>query len=73
MLKFWDAETDAMLWTLRAHTPYVTGLHFEGQDIVTRGFGGDVARWSLPAPESVLASCHIDKVAMGSPDICLAR
>jgi hypothetical protein len=26
----------------------VTGIHFEGSDIVVRGFTGEISRWTLP-------------------------
>jgi hypothetical protein len=56
-LRFWDADTARPLWTLRAHRSHVVGIHFEGDDIVTRGFGGDVARWRLPSPEAIIEAC----------------
>jgi WD40 repeat protein len=67
LLRFWDATTGRQLWTLRAHRPYVVGLHFEGGDLVSRGFAGDVSRWTIediqpPLLES-LSSClsrHLD-------------
>jgi hypothetical protein len=36
-----------MIWTLRAHNSAISGIHFEGTDIVTRGFTGEMARWKL--------------------------
>jgi hypothetical protein len=33
---------------LRAHRSFVNGLHFAGDDVVSRGYEGDLARWSLP-------------------------
>jgi WD40 repeat protein/serine/threonine protein kinase len=56
-LEFWDTVTGRLLWTLRAHKSHVVGVHFEGGDIVTRGFGGDVSRWTLPRPELVIEAC----------------
>lgn len=38
-----------MLWALQAHRSWVTGVHFEGRDIVTRGLTGELSRWQLPA------------------------
>jgi len=52
-LRFWDA-TGSQLWKLQAHKSHVVGIHFEGGDIVTRGFGGDVSRWVIPRSESVI-------------------
>lgn len=40
---------------MRTNDWRVAGIHFEGSDIVTRGFTGEIARWRLPplptAPE----------------------
>ncbi|HEU4733071.1 MAG TPA: hypothetical protein VFT22_34495 [Kofleriaceae bacterium] len=48
MLRFWDAATGAQLWALPAHRSAVAGIHFEGDELVTRGFTGEIARWRLP-------------------------
>jgi WD40 repeat protein/serine/threonine protein kinase len=53
VLRFWDA-TGHPLWKLQAHKSHVVGIHLEGDDIVTRGFGGDVSRWTLPRSEWVI-------------------
>jgi WD40 repeat protein len=55
---FWDVATGRPLWTLQAHRLPVVGVHFEGSDIVTRGFGGDVSRWGLPKAERVIEACN---------------
>ena len=57
-LRFWDAATARPLWLLRTHKSHLVGLHFEGEDIVTRGSAGDVARWTLPNPERTLWACE---------------
>jgi WD40 repeat protein len=57
LLRFWDTGSRRLLWTLPVHKSPVIGIHFEGDDIVTRGFGGEVARWRLPRPERVIAAC----------------
>jgi len=44
------------LWTLRAHQSHVVGIHFEGDSIVTRGFAGDVTRWTVPLPSQVIGA-----------------
>jgi hypothetical protein len=46
----------------------VIGIHFEGDDRVTRGFGGDVARWTLPKPEQVIAACDACNAAIPARD-----
>jgi WD40 repeat protein len=51
LIYFWDASNERPLWTLVGHEPEATGVHFEGGDLVTRGFAGDVARWTLPKPD----------------------
>jgi WD40 repeat protein len=53
-LHFWDAQSGDRLWTLSAHPSYVAGLHFEGGELVTRGFGGDVSRWRLSPATKVI-------------------
>jgi WD40 repeat protein len=53
-LRFWDASNQRLLWTLQAHKSYVVGLHYEGNDLITRGFAGDISRWSLPDAEEVV-------------------
>jgi WD40 repeat protein len=53
-LWFWDLASGRPLWTLQAHKSHVVGIHFEGSDIVTRGFGGDISRWTLPLPARVI-------------------
>jgi WD40 repeat protein len=57
LLRFWGTASGRPLWTLSAHKSYLVGVHFEGDDIVTRGFAGDVARWALPKPEEVFEEC----------------
>jgi WD40 repeat protein len=54
LLRFWDAASGRPLWRLEAHKSHVVGIHFEGDDIVTRGFAGDVSRWRLPEPQTVI-------------------
>ena len=58
LVRFWDAANGRLLWTLQAHKSYVIGLHYEGSELVTRGFAGDVARWSLPQSEEIIEACH---------------
>jgi len=50
-LRFWDAVTGRSLWTTPAHIGALVSIRYEGEDIVTRGVGGDVSRWRLsPRP-----------------------
>jgi WD40 repeat protein len=64
LLRFWDAATGRLLWTLAAHKTYVMGLHFDPSgDIVTRGTGGEVSRWRLPDPAAVIGVGKIESVA----------
>jgi WD40 repeat protein len=58
LLRFWDASTERLLWTVQAHKFYVIGVHYEGAEIVTRGFAGDISRWELPRSDSVIEACH---------------
>jgi WD40 repeat protein len=57
LLRFWDATSGSLLWTLPAHKSRLIGIHIEGDDIVTRGFAGEVSRWRLPGAEQVIAAC----------------
>ena len=54
LLHFWDIQSGDRLWTLKVHTSRVAGLHWEGANLVTRGFGGDVSRWELPTASNVI-------------------
>jgi WD40 repeat protein/serine/threonine protein kinase len=54
LLRFWETGSTKLLWTLPAHKVGVVGIHFDGSDIVTRGFGGDVSRWTLPEPRGIV-------------------
>jgi WD40 repeat protein len=58
LLRFWDVPSGRLLWTLQAHKSYVIGVHYEGAEIVTRGFAGDISRWKLPEPDSVIKACN---------------
>lgn len=64
-LRFWEAVSGRPLWTMQAHRSHLIGVHVEGADIVTRGFSGDIARWSLPRPEQVIDACsHNERCAI---------
>jgi len=52
LLRFWDTSNGRLLWILQVHKSYVIEVHYEGADIVTRGFSGDIARWRVPLPDS---------------------
>jgi WD40 repeat protein/serine/threonine protein kinase len=58
LLRFWDADTGRPLWTLPAHKSHLVGVRVDGDDIVTRGFLGDISRWTLPKPERVFEACR---------------
>jgi WD40 repeat protein len=49
LVRFWSVSSGAQLWSLPAHADIISSLHFDGADLVTRGFAGDIARWTLPA------------------------
>ncbi len=57
LLWFWEASSGRLLWTMPAHRSYVVGVRVDGDDIVTRGFSGDLSRWTLPSPVSVIRAC----------------
>ncbi len=58
VLRFWDRDSGRLLWTLHAHASQIIGVHVEGSDIVTRGFTGELSRWTLPSFEQVIRSCN---------------
>jgi hypothetical protein len=64
LLRFWDTATGRPLWTVPAHKMYVMGVHVQGSDVVTRGFGGEITRWHLPAPADVIEP---RKIAVSGP------
>jgi len=53
MLRFWDVASARLLWTLPADSGRLGSLHFEGSDIVTRGFTGELARLTLPSQQDL--------------------
>ena len=57
LLRFWDTASGRSLWTMPAHRSHLIGIRVDGDDIVTRGFSGDIARWTLPRPERVIEAC----------------
>jgi WD40 repeat protein len=54
LLRFWEAHSTKLLWTLPAHRVGLVGIHFDGSDVVTRGLGGDVSRWTVPEPRGIV-------------------
>jgi WD40 repeat protein len=53
LLRFWDVSSGRVIWTLHAHKPFISGVHFEGADVVTRSRTGEISRWHLTKlPES---------------------
>jgi WD40 repeat protein len=56
-LWFWDLGSESLLWALPAHTSQIVGIHVESGDLVTRGFTGDLACWTLPSPARVIEAC----------------
>jgi WD40 repeat protein len=57
VLRFWDMASGAKLWTLQAHKSAVIAVHVEDDDLVTRGFTGEISRWRLPRSEHVIDAC----------------
>jgi WD40 repeat protein len=67
LLRFWDAESGERLWTLHAHRSSVIGIHLEGTDIVTRGYAGEISRWTLPDPQGTIEACARRRCAIVPP------
>jgi WD40 repeat protein len=57
LVRFWDATSGAKLWVLPAHKSATIRVYVDGEDIVTRGFAGEISRWRLPQPELVVGAC----------------
>ena len=62
-LRLWDTSDGRLLWMMQTHRSYVIGVHYEGDDLVTRGFAGDVARWTLPQSAKIIEACHASTCA----------
>jgi WD40 repeat protein len=54
LLRFWDPASGQLLWTLQVDKSPLVALHVDGDDIVTRGFSGELSRWTLPRSEQVI-------------------
>jgi WD40 repeat protein len=71
LLRFWDTSSGRPLWKLPVHRSHVIGIHVEGADIVTRGFAGEISRWTLPTPATVIAACNlVSDVAAADGELC---
>jgi hypothetical protein len=57
LLRFWDVISGRPLWVMPAHKSNLAGIHVDGDEIVTRGFSGDIAHWVLPKPEQIIEQC----------------
>ena len=44
-LRFWDERTQTMLWAFAAHGSLINAVHFEGEDLISRGAMGELSRW----------------------------
>jgi len=58
LVRFWDVGSGRLLWTLQAHKSYIVGVHYEGSELVTRGFAGDISRWALPQADKIIEACR---------------
>jgi len=50
VLRFWDVSSGRMTWALPARKAAVNGVHFEGAELVTRSFTGEISRWRIAGP-----------------------
>jgi len=67
LLHFWDAASGRLLWTMPAHKPLLVGIRVDGDDLITRGFSGDLSRWTFPPPDRVIEACrHHDRCGIVS-------
>ncbi|HEX8114469.1 MAG TPA: protein kinase [Kofleriaceae bacterium] len=58
ILRFWDVASARLLWALPVHKSWIIGIHIEDGDIVTRGFTGELSKWTLPDPAQVIGTCR---------------
>ena len=69
-IQFWDMASGRLIWMLHAHRSFVNGVHFAGPDLISRGYEGDLARWSLPSISATtfatLVSCLPQRLDEGS-------
>lgn len=49
-LRFWGVASGRLLWKVHASNTYVSGVHYEGERLISRSGGGGLARWELPRP-----------------------
>lgn len=61
VLRFWDMSSGSLLWMLQAHKSHLIGVHIEDGAIVTRGFAGELSRWTLPKSEQVIEACGVQQ------------
>lgn len=54
LLRFWDPVSAHLLWSLQVDKAPLVEIHVDGRDIVTRGYTGELSRWTLPAAEQVI-------------------
>jgi len=67
-LRFWAKDSGLPLWTIPAHKSHLIGIRVDGNEIVTRGFSGDISRWSLPSPAAVMEACRVHgRCAIAAP------
>ena len=66
VLRFWDAASGERLWAMPAHRSQLIGIRVTGNEVITRGYSGDMAKWVLPDPDRVIAACK-------SPDNCACK
>jgi hypothetical protein len=57
VLRFWATNSGLPLWTVPAHKSHLIAIRVDGDDIVTRGYAGDISRWTLPPLAAVMTAC----------------
>lgn len=70
LLRFWDVQSGRPLWMQKAHKSYVVGIHYESDDIVMRGFGGEVSRWTVPKLGRLIETCETSDRALANQRAC---
>lgn len=67
-LQFWDLASSKLMWTLRAHNLFASGVHFEGASLISRSASGELARWEVPTPAASPGwLARFDRLLRGAP------
>ncbi len=58
VLRFWATDSGQPVWAVPAHESHLISVRVDGDSIVTRGYAGDILRWTLPLGASTDGVWH---------------